>query len=148
MEPEDNWLEAEVVVCPGCGERLFAVMHSPMCDDYRLYCERCPRAIEISFYDPMLRAEVDRLAGEKTWERVMGAIEPLLQPCQCGGCFLGLAPRHCFTCGVEVPAAAGKDLSPYIGSEDGTRDPTEEEQAAFDRFEREFLGRERLWNQR
>ena len=144
-DADDNWLEAEVVACPGCGEQLFAVLHSPMCDDHRLYCDRCPRAVEVSYYDPVLRREVDQLPAEHSWEQVMAAIEPLLRPCRCGGRFRGLAPRHCFRCGAEVPAAAGKDLSPYTGCEDADRDPTPEEQAAFDRFEAEYIRRKRLW---
>ena len=58
-EADDNWLDAEVVA--GCDERLFAVVHSPMCDDHRLYCDQCPRAIEVSYYDPVLRREVGQL---------------------------------------------------------------------------------------
>jgi hypothetical protein len=44
-----------------------------------------------------------------------------------------------------VPAAAGKDLAPYVGCEDGARDPTSAEQAAYDAFEAEFIRRDRLW---
>jgi hypothetical protein len=143
--PDDNWLEAEVVGCPGCGTKLFAVMHSPFCDDYRLCCDRCPKAIEVSFYDPVCKVAVDRLPVKHTWEQIVAAIEPLLRPCSCGGRFRGDAPRRCFACGVEVPAAARKDLTPYMGCEDGSRDPTAEEQASFDRFEAEFVGRGGLW---
>ena len=144
-EADDNWLEAEVVACPSCGENLFAVLHSPFCDDYRLYCDRCPRAVEVSFYDPVCMAAVDALPDGRTWESTMAAIEPLLRPCQCGGRFRGDAPRRCFACGVEVPAAARKDLSPYMGCEDGSRDPSPDELVAFDRFEADFIGRDRLW---
>ncbi len=84
-EADDNWLDAEVVACPGCGERLFAVVHSPMCDDHRLYCDRCPRAIEVSYYDPVLRCEVDQLLARYSWEQVMAAIEPLLGSCRFRG---------------------------------------------------------------
>ena len=44
---DDNWLEAEVIACPSCGLRLYSVLHSPMFDDFRLYCDRCPRAVEV-----------------------------------------------------------------------------------------------------
>lgn len=143
---EDNWLDAEVIVCPVCGIRLFAVCHSPFCDDYRLYCESCPKAIEVSSYDPVLRRLVDQLPAGYSWEEVMKTIEPRLQPCSCGGHFQGNASRHCFSCGAEVPAAAGKDLSVYTGCEDADRDPTPEEQAVFDQFEAEFIGHEDLWS--
>ena len=141
----DNWLEAEVLGCPGCGARLFAVLHSPFCDDYRLYCDRCPRAVEVSYYGPVCKAALDQLPGQRAWEEIMATIEPLLRPCSCGGRFRGDAPRRCFVCGAVVPEAARKDLSPYIGCEDGSHDPTPEEQAAYDRFEAEFIRRERLW---
>jgi hypothetical protein len=144
-EADDNWLDAEVVACPGCDARLFAVVHSPMCDDHRLYCDCCPRAIEVSYYDPVLYRVVDQLPAKHTWEQVMTAIEPMLRQCRCGGRFRGLAPRHCFACGEEVPAAAGKDLSPYTGCEDADRDPTEQEQALYDRFSADFISRERPW---
>jgi hypothetical protein len=142
---DDNWLEAEAVACPGCGGRLFAALHSPFCDDYRLYCDRCPRAAEVSFYDPVCKAAVDELPDGRTWEQTMAAVEPLLRPCACGGRFRGDAPRRCPACSAVVPAAARKDLSPYTGCEDGSRDPTPEEQAAYDRFEAAFIRREQLW---
>ncbi|HXD88748.1 MAG TPA: hypothetical protein VN641_19820 [Urbifossiella sp.] len=142
---DDNWLEAEVVACPGCGERLFAVIHSPFCDDHRLYCDRCPRAAEVSFYDPVCMAVVDKLPADRTWEQTMAAIEPLLRPCACGGRFRGDAPRRCPSCATVVPAAARKDVSPYAGCEDGSRDPTPEVQAAYDQFEAASIRREQLW---
>ena len=75
----------------------------------------------------------------------MAALEPLLRLCACGGRFRGSAPRRCFACGVEVPSASGKDLTPAIGCFDGSRDPTDDEQAAYDRFEAEFVSRKKLW---
>ena len=59
-------------------------------DDNRLYCDRCPRAIEVSYYDPVLRREVGQLLALHSWEQVMAAIEPLLGSCRCGGLFRGL----------------------------------------------------------
>jgi len=142
---DDNWLEAEVIACPGCGVRLFAVIHSPFCDDHRLYCDRCPKAIEISYYDPAYSRAVDPLSGGPKLEQVAEAVEPLLRSCACDGRFRFDAPRHCFRCGAEVPAAANKDLSPYFGCEDGKRDPTPEEEAGYARFDAEFIRREDLW---
>jgi hypothetical protein len=142
---DDNWLEAEVVTCPGCGAQLFCGIHSPFCDDHRLYCDHCPRAREISYYDPELRGVTDRLSAQRTWEQLMAAVEPLLRACSCGGRFRADAPRHCFSCGAVVLAAAGKDLSPYTGCEDAKRAPTPEEQAGFDRFEAVFVQRMDIW---
>jgi hypothetical protein len=145
VSADDNWLEAGVVGCPGCGTRLYAVLHSPFCDDYRLYCDHCPRAVEVSFYDPVCKTAVDRLPADRTWEQMMAAFEPLLRPCECGGRFRGNAPRRCFACRAVVPAATGKDLSLYSDGVDGSRDPTGEELAAFERFEGEFIRRDGMW---
>ena len=69
-EADDNWLDAEVVACPGCGERLFAVVHLPMCDDHRLYCDRCPRAIEVRGL--MLNRPAERKPGRAVRIRTTG----------------------------------------------------------------------------
>jgi hypothetical protein len=142
---DDNWLDAAVIICPGCGTRLFRVIHSPFCDDHRLYCDRCPRAIEISYYDQNYGKVLVTLGQGHTREQIMAAMEPLLRPCRCGGRFRDTSPRHCFTCGAVVPEAPTHDLSPYTGCEDSNREPTEEEQAAYDKFDAAFIGRENLW---
>jgi hypothetical protein len=142
---DDNWLDAAVIACPGCKVRLFRVIHSPFCVDYRLYCERCPRAIEISYYDTVYSKLLNALGEGQTREQIMAAMEPLLKPCKCGGHFRDTAPRHCFACGTAVPEAATHDLSPYTGCEDSGRDPTAEEQAVYDQFEAAFIGRENVW---
>jgi hypothetical protein len=116
-----------------------------MCDDHRLYCDRCPRAIEISYYDPFYQRATEGLPENHTWKEAMARVEPLLKPCSCGGRFSATDQRHCFVCGSPVPEASGKDLSPYTGCEDTDRDPNPDEQAAYDRFEAEFLRTEGLW---
>lgn len=145
-ETDDNWLRAEHITCPHCAERLFAVIHSPFCDDYRLYCDRCPCAVEVSFYDPVCVAAVSALPKGRTWEQTMAAIEPLLRPCRCGGQFRGNAPRHCFRCGAILPAAVNKDLYPHHVGVEPHGEPTVEEQEQFDRFEADFILRKDLWS--
>ena len=142
---EDNWLDGAVIACPACGILLFRVIHSPFCDDHRLYCDRCPRAIEISYYDANYSRILNTLGQSHAREQIMAATEPLLKPCVCGARFRDAAPRHCFACGVVVPEAAMHDLSPYTGCEDSDRDPTTEERAEYDSFEAAFIGREDLW---
>lgn len=144
LDSDDNWLEAAVLSCPACGIRLFCMLHSPMCDDHRLYCERCPHAVEVSFYDPVFMKFVEGLPEGYKWEEMAERLEPLLKPCVCGGKFCGTDRRYCFVCGALVPAAAGKDLAPY-GGEDSNREPTEIEQAEFDRFTAEFIRDEDVW---
>jgi hypothetical protein len=141
----NNWLEAKVITCPLCGIQLWCVIHSPFYNEHRMYCDRCPRAVEVSYYDPTYKRITNRLPAPRTWEQVMAAIEPLLRDCSCGGRFRADAPRHCFSCGAVVPAAADKDLWPYTGCEDAERDPSPEEQAEFDRFEAAFVVREGIW---
>ena len=144
---DDDWLRQRVLECPKCALRLFRVDHSPMVDDYRLYCDRCPRAIEISLYDPTLTAAQKRLPAEHDRSQLMAAIEPLLRACVCGGRYRDDAPRRCFRCNAQVIAddPADVDLSPYIGPEDQDREPTDAEQARFDAFASEFVRTEDLW---
>jgi hypothetical protein len=127
VDRDKNWLGAEVVSCAGCGARLVALIHSPFCDDYRLYCGELSK---FRYYDPLCIVTVDGLPADCTLKQTMAAIEPLLRPFDCGGRFHGDAPRRCFACSTVVPAATRKDPSPYSGCEDGDRDPTPEEQAA------------------
>ena len=116
LETEENWLEASIVSCRCCGVRLFCMLHSPMCDDHRLYCNRCPRAVEISFYDPVFEQAVEGLSEESTWEQAMARVEPLLKACPCGGRYGSTELRHCFACGSLVPEAFGKDSDLYTVS--------------------------------
>lgn len=144
-EDDDNWLQAAIISCPSCGARLYCAVHSPMCDDHRLHCDRCPRAVEIGYYDPTYERATEGLPAQSTWEQIMARVEPFLKPCVCGGRFGATDRRHCYACGATVPEASGKDLSPYTGHEDSDRDPTPAEQAEFDRFEAEFIRRGDIW---
>jgi hypothetical protein len=144
---DDNWLDAAVIACPMCGVRLFRVIHSPFCNDHRLYCDRCPRAIEIGYYDASYGRIVSKLGQGATREQIMATMEPLLKACKCGGRYRDASPRHCFSCGAVVPEAVTHDLSPYTGCGDSNRDPSAEEQAAYDRFDAAFIGRQDLWEQ-
>jgi ribosomal protein S27AE len=145
LDSDENWLDAAILSCPRCGARLFCAVHSPMCDDHRLYCQRCPRAVEIGYYDPVYDRAIQGLPDGYTWEQSMARVEPLLRPCTCGGRFSATDRRHCIACGGPIPEASGKDVSPYIGHEDSDRDPTPVEEAEFDRFEKEFVRRHDIW---
>jgi hypothetical protein len=146
-ELSNDWLRPEAFDCPKCGVRLFRVDHSPFCDDYRLYCDGCPRAIEVSFYDPVLAAAQKGQPDGNARERLMNAIEPLLRPCVCGGRYRDRAARRCFRCNsaVIVEEAAGIDLLPYVGCEDQNRDPTDDEIERHEAFEREYVRTTELW---
>jgi hypothetical protein len=112
-----------------------------------LYCDKYPRAIEISLYDPNLLELERQLPSKHGRQQLMAAIAPLWRPCVCGGRYRDETTRRCFRCHAEVivDAPAGVDLSPYIGAEDRSRDPTEAEQETFDAFIREFVRTEELW---
>ena len=148
---EEKWLRPRVIACPQCATRLFCVDHSPFDDAYLLYCDRCARAAEVSFYDSGMVAVRNELKRQGTpspnHEALMRGIEGRLLLCSCGGCFRHDASRRCFRCGAEVVTGEpGVDLSPYTGCEDQQdRDPTAEEQAVYDRFVAEFIRKVGLW---
>jgi hypothetical protein len=153
MEPNPNdehWLRPKVIECPRCGVRLFRVEISPFYDCYFLWCDQCPRRVEVSFYDePMkqIQAEVAKQDKESRYEPLMRAIENRLQSCVCGGHFRHDSPRRCFSCNFEVIVGdTAMDLSPCTGWEDHPeRDPTAEEEERYNRFQREFVRKDSLW---
>ena len=103
-DSDDNWLAAARVECPTCSAALFRVNHSPYCDDWRLYCDSCPIAIEVSFYD----GHVDDLRKQlPDHSDLLNAIARDLVPCNCGGSFQYAAARRCFTCKSVVVTDAG-----------------------------------------
>ena len=48
---DDNWLNKSNINCPQCKKELTIVDHSPFDDSCRLYCNSCPKRVEISYYD-------------------------------------------------------------------------------------------------
>ena len=141
----DNWLEAAVVPCPRCGVRLFVALHSPFCDDYRLYCDACPAAVEVGLYDDTLVRIVATLPAGYDYDALVAAVEPRLAPCACGGRYRGRAPRRCLACHAVVPAAAGKDVFPATASHATDREPTDAEWDEYARFETRFVWPKDLW---
>lgn len=143
-QTDDNWLNAKIIRCPACAAVLFQVDHSPMEDAWRLYCERCPKAALVSFYDRALaplRAELTR-SGDK--DRFFRSIEERLRPCDCSGAFLFNAARRCYKCQQVVTKDHWVDLHPSFGGELDA----EVSQETIDRFEaheRKFLREDDLW---
>ncbi len=144
---DDDWLRPEVVECPGCGTSVFQVDHSPFDSVWRIYCDRCPQSVEVSFYDQV----VDRIrtlfppAEDQT--AFFSEIERRLKGCACGGEYRFLAPRRCYNCGFEITNDSAVDLYIYLGiqTEPEHRDPTEAEQAAFDDWQSRFVKTTDLW---
>ena len=146
-EENAEWLRPAVITCPGCGVRLYRVDHSPFCDDDRLYCDRCPRCVEVSWYDDVYqRIEKAVPTGRKDYELFMPVVESMLRACRCGGRFRYAAPRRCFACSAVVVEEAGVDLSPYSAwCDDRDRDATDDEQAAYDEFVKAFVVGDEPW---
>lgn len=146
-ESRDNWLSAQLFECPACRASLYRVDHSPLCDDDRLYCDQCPRAVEISLHDARFTAIQRSMTDPTRRDLLVAATEPLLRACVCGGRFRDNAPRRCRFC--TEPAVrdqpAGVDLYPGFVGEIGDREPTDAEQRRFDAFEAELVRKDDIW---
>jgi hypothetical protein len=114
VDGDDNWLNGQQLRCPECGEELYLIDHSPFYDGYYLYCDRCPKRVDVSIYDPVMRD-----APSVSYSELMAWIECRLRPCDCGGSFRHDAPRRCHQCGTVlsgVDPADGVDVWPGDGS--------------------------------
>lgn len=142
---DENWLRAAVVHCPSCNAKLFRVDHSPFYDCWLLYCDCCPTAVEISYYDSRIASLRSQLNEDFDGGKLLEGIEKGLNLCTCGGSFRVTSPRRCFQCATIVLNESGADLSPYTGCENEDRDPTAEEQARYEAFEERFVRKSNLW---
>jgi predicted RNA-binding Zn-ribbon protein involved in translation (DUF1610 family) len=149
---DGNWLHASVFPCPHCGTALFRVDRSPLSDDYRLYCDRCPNSVEVSYYDDVCRRldEERRADMPAGWPAAAGKralIEEYLRPCDWGGTYRFNAARRCPAC--QQPVVVDEpwvDLFPSInGVEMQDRDPTPEEQHLYERFAAPHIRTHDLW---
>ena len=139
----DNWLNEAHFGCARCGTRLVRVDHSPMYDEWLLYCDRCPRRVEVGFYDPALTRLRDRPTG---YAEQMALIEARLRPCPCGGQFRHDAPRRCHACGTAVVHEPDVDVWPEIGwPERGDAGLTDQDQSRWEAWEAAFVVRDDLW---
>src|SRR4051812_16096042 len=93
-----HWLDAGVIACAKCGFQMYWIESSPFYDGHKLHCDSCPRAVEINYYDPRYMKALEELKTERSWEKVMEIVEPLLKSCVCGGRFRGSAPKRCYSC--------------------------------------------------
>ena len=147
----NNWLRPSVITCPDCGIHLFRVDRSPFDDHYRLYCDRCPKQAEISFYDAGMNAIRDAIVKQNRnidHSSLMQGIESRLNRCVCGGSFRAGAARRCYHCKAEVVTDSGVDVSIYTGCEDQQdRDPTPEEMTAYETWLAEYVRTSDLWSE-
>jgi hypothetical protein len=131
---ESNWLDAKIIECGQCGQKLYWVLHSGFYDEDFLYCSRCPKRVEVSRYDETA-TRVTKLLPERTrarlkeWiQKYFSLIEENLAPCDCGGKFSYWAPRRCLRCAAVLPQSEpNRDLWPPEGANenfDPERDPS------------------------
>lgn len=142
---DDNWLNTKVVECPDCSTSIFQVDHSPMDDCWRIYCDQCPKSVEVSFYDDMAQEIQAKFPPLKNGSVFFEKIQNRLRPCDCGGAFRLDAKRRCFHCGTEITADTDINLYRFFGCELGDQDPSEEEQAEYEDWSGEFVRTENIW---
>jgi hypothetical protein len=144
MSDDENWLHAEHIACPHCGEDLYRIDHSPLYDDSLLYCDQCANRVEVSLSDPVVTA----LAAERPApDALLRAVEERLAPCACGGRFRDDAARRCHACLAPVIAGApAVDLWPGfvdLGGEE--EEPAEEVAARINAFDAAHIRRHAIW---
>lgn len=153
-EEAANWLHSAVFACPGCGEDLYRVDHSPMLDEYAFYCDQCANHVVISWYDAVTLA-IDRQVEREgvyatSWERERAKrrrLEARLKPCDCGGHYKSDAPRrcpHCRTVAVEE-RPDDVDLQPGYMWWEEDRDPTDEEIRLADAYFTKHVRQSDIW---
>ena len=146
---DDDWLRPRVVECPGCGTSLFQVDHSPFIDAWRIYCDRCPQSVEVSFYDQVVAPLWDLYPPAEDKDAFFGEIERRLKDCACGGSYRFRATGRCYNCGFEITDDPDVDLYVSFGiqSELEHRDLTPAEQAAFDDWQSRFIRTKDVWRE-
>lgn len=149
----DNWLDARNLACPHCQTALYAVIRSPMYDEWQLYCDRCANRVEVSYYDPVTQRIGDELSAAHPTGSAhrtiahLRAIERRLKPCSCGGRYYHDSPRRCHAChGVVLADAPDTDLWHAVyGIDADERDLTDEEAAIAAHFEVTHVRRDDIW---
>lgn len=127
---DNNPLDNRDITCAQCKATLGWVLHSPFYDEHYLYCDSCPRRVEVSFYDPetvkineqFFSEEVaddgENKNEDEVWAAYFMALEERLAPCPCGGTFRHNAPRRCLYCSAVIPEDPdGRDVWPGDGNE-------------------------------
>ncbi|HEX6121736.1 MAG TPA: hypothetical protein VFY89_01185 [Ktedonobacterales bacterium] len=148
----DNWLDARSLACPHCQTALYAVIRSPLYDEWQLYCDRCANRVEIRYDDPIAQRLGDELSarsGASAHRTIahLRAIETRLKPCSCGGRYHHDSPRRCHAChGVVLAEASDTDLWHAVyGIDADERDLTAEEAATAAHFEATHIRRADIW---
>lgn len=106
---DEEWLKQDIIQCPNCEEDLLWIEHSPFENGYYLYCNSCPKRVDVSIYDETFSEIEDSLAEKfgdsfrgNYFETIMPIVEERLTPCECGGKYISEAIRRCVYCNHPV----------------------------------------------
>lgn len=111
---DSNWLDMRKIRCQSCEKILTWVLWSPFNDGHIFYCSRCPRRLEVSYYDKFyksLQEQVGRSGDgdEADFLNAIHLVEQYLRACSCGGEFRYEAKRRCVHCHTVVCDDASRD---------------------------------------
>ena len=131
---ESNWLDAQIIECAQCGQKLHWILHSGFYDEDFLYCSQCPKRVEASRYDGnalKIRKQLPEPSKDRLREWIRSyfpLIEENLAPCDYGGKFSYWAARRCLRCAAILPQSEpNRDVWPPEGADenfDPDRDAT------------------------
>ena len=140
---KDDWLKSDFIQCQNCKADLLWIEHSPFENSYYLYCNSCPKRVDVNVYDSIFRKIEDGIKEEvgeelfrvKYFDLIMPVVEENLAPCECGGKYLFEAIRRCVYC--NFPVIEGERNLWFTGFSDDSKE-------AIDFYHR-LIKNENLW---
>ena len=149
---DDHWLASYSVHCEKCQATLLMLEHSPFENGYYLYCDTCPRRVDVSVYDSAFQEIEQQVSDTHTAQEmdsnylglVMPAVEARLRPCACTGHFkFGITPR-CLYCATPVAnAREGFNVWP-ADHDDADTEQTQRDEALL----QQLILNEDLWQEK
>ncbi len=109
---DDNWLNKKYINCPSCNETLLVCDHSPFEHSYRLYCNTCPKRVDIGLYEPVYD-EIESV-DDLSYDNLLLEFEKRLEKCSCGGQFKLNAARKCLHC--HTPLSLNEEQNVWLGN--------------------------------
>ena len=133
-DPDYEWLNAIIIPCKSCDEKLHVMDQSPFDSSGYYYCDSCRYRVDVGLYDEVFSRIQDAIEAkyysegdDYPTEKLEQAVEDRLLPCECGGTFRANAPRRCLECStIVVEAAPGQVIWPYVSD----NEPEEKQDAA------------------
>jgi len=109
---DDNWLNKKYIKCPSCNEELQICDHSPYEHSYRMYCNLCPKRVDIGVYNSIF----EKVKNHKTlsYEELLTEFENRLQKCECGGSYKLDSKRRCLHC--ESPLDLNEEQNVWLAA--------------------------------